>query len=118
MSVQTTGGQTTSPKTWAIIVWVLYLAGIVIGITALIGVILAYVKRAELAGTPFESHMTYAIRTFWISLIGAVIGLVLSLVLVGFHVLIAVGLWCLYRTIRGLVLALDSRPIPDPAGWF
>jgi uncharacterized membrane protein len=118
MSVQTTGGQTTNPKTWAIVVWVLYLSGLVIGITALVGVILAYVKRGELAGTPFESHMTYAIRTFWISLLGALVGVVLSLVLVGFLILLAVGIWCLYRMIRGLVLALDGRPIPDPTSWL
>jgi uncharacterized membrane protein len=118
MSVQTTGGPDTTPKTWAVVVWVLYLCGLAIGITVLIGVILAYVKRRDLAGTPFESHMTYAIRTFWIGLLGAVVGAVLSLVLVGFLVLLVVGIWCLYRMIRGLVLALDGRPIPDPTSWL
>ena len=72
-----TSGQTTDPKIWAIAVWGLYLAGLVSGITALIGLILAYVKRGELAGTPYESHMTYAIRTFWIALLGVIVGTVL-----------------------------------------
>ena len=42
-------GQPTDPKIWAIAVWGLYLAGLVSGITALVGLILAYVKRGELA---------------------------------------------------------------------
>ncbi len=117
MMMQTTG-QGTEPKTWAIIVWALYLAGLVVGITALVGVILAYVKRGELAGTPYQSHMTYAIRTFWISLIGAIVGMVLAFVLIGFLVLLAVGVWFIYRSVRGLVLAIDDRPIPNPEGWL
>jgi uncharacterized membrane protein len=116
--MQTTGGQGTDARTWAIAVWVLYLAGLVIGITALIGVILAYVKRGDVAGTPFESHMAYAIRTFWLGLLGAVIGVILTFVLIGFLVLLAVGIWVIYRSVRGLVLALDGRPIPDPLGWL
>ena len=117
MSVPTSG-QPTDPKIWAIAVWGLYLAGLVSGITALVGLILAYVKRGELAGTPYESHMTYAIRTFWIALLGVIIGSVLVLVLIGYLLLPIVGIWSLYRMVRGLVLALDGRPIPNPVGWL
>jgi uncharacterized membrane protein len=117
MSMQTSSGG-TDPKTWAIIVWVLYLAGLVVGITAIVGLIIAYVKRGELAGTPFESHMTYAIRTFWISLIGSIISVVLMFVLVGYVLIFLVGIWVLYRMIRGLIVALDGRPIPDATSWL
>ena len=113
-----TSGQSTDARTWAIIVWALYLAGMVVGITVLVGLVLAYVKRGELAGTPFESHMTYAIRTFWIGLIGFVVGLVLMIVLIGFVVLFAVAIWVIYRSVRGIVLAIDSRPIPNATGWL
>jgi uncharacterized membrane protein len=54
----------TDLRTWAIAVWVLYLASYLTGITAIVGVIIAYVKRQDAAGTPYASHMTYAIRTF------------------------------------------------------
>ena len=111
-------GQGTDARTWTIIVWACYLAGLVVGITALVGLVLAYVKRGELAGTPFESHMTYAIRTFWIGVLGCVVGLVLMIVLVGFVVLFAVAIWVIYRSVRGLVLAIDSKPIPNATGWM
>jgi uncharacterized membrane protein len=115
--MQSSGGG-TDPKTWAIIVWVLYLASGITGITVIVGLVIAYVKRAELAGTPYGSHMTYAIRTFWLGLIGVIIGIVLTFVLIGIVVLIAVAVWMLYRMIRGLILALDGRAIPDPEGWL
>lgn len=118
MSMQTTESS-TDPKTWAMIVWGLYIAAYFTAfITAVIGLIIAYVKRDELAGTPFESHMTSAIRTFWISLIVGVIGLVLTFVLIGVVVLAALFVWHIYRIIRGMVRAIDGRPIDDPTGWL
>ena len=117
MSVQGSSEGTT-PQTWAIIVWALYLASTITGFSGIAGLIIAYLKRNELAATPFGSHMTYAIRTFWIGLIGIVIGFVLTFVLIGILVLIAVCVWSLYRMIRGLVCAIDGRPITDPESWF
>ena len=108
-----------SPQTWTIIVWGLYLAGyFTFAISMIVAVIIAYVKRPELAGTPYASHMTSAIRTFWISLIVGLIGAVLLIIGVGFVILGLLALWQLFRVIRGLIRALDGRPIADPAGWL
>jgi|SRR5215470_15390273 len=109
----------TSPQTWAIVVWGLFLASIFsVAFTAIIGVVIAYIKRADLAGTPYASHMTSAIRTFWITLIVGIIGFVLLFVGIGFLVLGLLALWHLFRVIRGLIYAIDGRPIADPAGWL
>jgi len=108
----------TTQQTWATVVWVLYIASyFTIALSSIAGLIIAYVKRGDLVGTPFESHMTSAIRTFWISLIVGVIGIVLCFVLIGFLVLGLLALWNLFRVIRGLVYALDGKPIADPTGW-
>ena len=118
MSLQTTNDG-TSPRTWAIIVWGLYLASFVtVFLTIVVGVIIAYVKRRDLAGTPFESHMTSAIRTFWISVIGSIIGYVLTLVLIGFAVIFVLVVWLLFRSVRGLIRAVDGRAIDNPRGWL
>ncbi len=109
----------TQAQTWAIIVWALFIASyFTAALTGIVGLIIAYVKRDDLAGTPFESHMTSAIRTFWISLIVGIIGFVLAFILVGFLVLGLLALWHLFRVIRGLVYALDGKPIADPTGWL
>ena len=118
MSMQTTESG-TDPKTWAMIVWGLYIASYFTAfITAIVGVVIAYVKRDEMTGTPFESHMTSAIRTFWISLIGYIISAVLTIVLVGFVLAVIVFIWQLFRTLRGMTRAIDGRPIEDPTGWL
>jgi uncharacterized membrane protein len=110
---------TTSPRTWAIVVWGLYLAGAVTGgMGSLVGLIIAYLKRGEVAGTVYESHFTSAIRTFWISLVAGLVGFVLMFVLIGIVVLIAVGIWCIFRAARGLIRAIDGKPIEDPLGWL
>ena len=62
MSVPTSG-QSTDPKIWAIAVWGLYLAGLVSGITALIGLILAYVKRGE-ARPAFQRALAAQLAVF------------------------------------------------------
>jgi uncharacterized membrane protein len=119
MSQQTPVVSGTTPQTWAIVVWALYAASFfTVGLASIIGVIIAYVKRGELAGTPFESHMTSAIRTFWIGLIVGIIGFVLILIGIGLIVLGLLALWQLFRIIRGLIRAIDGQPIADPAGWL
>jgi uncharacterized membrane protein len=118
MSSPSTAGS-TSPQTWAVVVWALFLASIFsFAFTGIIGLIIAYVKRRDLAGTPFESHMTSAIRTFWITLIPGIVGFVLTLVGIGFIILGLLCLWHLFRVIRGLIRAIDGQPIADPAGWL
>ena len=120
MSLPTSNNATqTSPKTWAVVVWGLYIASyFTFALTMIVGLIIAYVKRGDLIGTPFESHMTSAIRTFWISLIAGIIGVLLMFVGIGFIVLGVLAVWQLFRVIRGLIRAMDDRPIDNPQGWL
>jgi uncharacterized membrane protein len=117
MSVQDSAPQSPE-RNWAIAVWVLYLGGYVTVITIVVGLVIAYIKRPEFAGTPYQSHMTYAIRTFWISIIAGIIGVVLSFVIVGIFLLIALAIWQIYRCVRGIICAADGRPIDNPESWW
>ena len=109
----------TSAKTWALIIWGLYLASYVtFALTSVVGLIIAYVKREDLAGTPYESHATSAIRTFWISLGVGIIGAVLSIVVVGIVILGLLAIWNLFRVVRGFVCAIDGKAIANPKGWL
>jgi len=75
-------------------------------------------KRPQFAGTPYESHMTSAIRTFWIALIGGIVFVALSFVLIGIPLLIALVIWVIFRNVRGLVRAINGQPIENPTGWL
>jgi uncharacterized membrane protein len=102
----------TDARTLAIIVYGLYIAAVFTGgASGLVGVILAYVKRADTKGTPFESHFENAIQAFWIWLIGFVVGILTTwLFFIGFLIMGAAFLYFLYRSIKGLILAIDSKP--------
>ena len=79
-------------------------------VSTIAGLILAYIKRDDARGTIWESHFTNLIRTFWISL---VLGIAAApLIFAGVGVLLEglVVLWFLYRTIKGLIRAIEHRP--------
>ena len=90
------------------------------GLIGIIGLILAYVRRSDAAGTWLESHYRWLIRTFWFSFLWGIIGglvlVTLGLILIGipiaFMIWIAATIWVLYRLIRGYVLFKDNKAIP------
>ncbi|HTQ15337.1 MAG TPA: hypothetical protein VMH86_15810 [Rhizomicrobium sp.] len=96
----------------AVIAYLLYLIGWpCLHLTTVIGLILAYVQRGESRGTIWESHFSNLIEVFWLGLLLGIVGAILIPVFgVGIPVLVIVFVWMLYRTIRGLVRAIDGRP--------
>jgi uncharacterized membrane protein len=99
------------------VIYYLYLASILLGVTAIVGVIMAYMNRGPGADW-LDSHYTYQIRTFWTGLLYSAIGLVLTFVIIGFLVLLFVLIWWIVRCIKGLQLAGARQPVPDPATWM
>jgi uncharacterized membrane protein len=87
------------------------------GLTSLIALVINYVKRDDAAGTPYEAHFTWQIRTFWMSLIAYAVGIVLALVGVGFLILGATWVWTLYRIVKGWLYLYDGKPL-DARAWF
>lgn len=98
-----------SGKTIAHVIYGLYATSIFIGITGLIGVIIAHVKRGDLRGTYLESHLTWQIRTFWFSLLWAVIGLITIFAYIGWLILLATGVWVIYRVVKGWLRLVDNK---------
>jgi uncharacterized membrane protein len=97
-------------RTLVIIVYGLYLAALLcVGLSGIAGVILAYVKRDEARGTIWHSHFENAIQAFWIWLGLTVIGLLTVWLVIGFFIIIGAYIYFAYRTIKGLVRAVDSQ---------
>jgi len=87
------------------------------GISIIVAVIIAYLKRDDAAGTPSQPHFEWLIRTFWMGLVGYIIGGVLVFVVIGFAVLTAVSIWMLYRIVKGWLYLYDNKPL-DSRAWF
>ena len=101
----------------ALLIYVLYLAGLLVGITAVVGVVMAYIARDRAEGW-VVSHYEFQIRTFWLTLLYGLIGVVLSFVLLGIPVLMATLVWFIIRNVKGLIRASQDEPIPDPKSWL
>jgi uncharacterized membrane protein len=88
------------------------------GWPSLIAVILNYVKRSQVRGTWLESHFRWQLRTFWFGLLWVSLCLLFVVATLGVGLLVAwlplgiVGLWFIYRVVRGWLALLDRRPLP------
>jgi uncharacterized membrane protein len=121
----------TEDKTLPMVAYVLYLLTFASGFTVFIGLIIAYANRAT-AGPKMESHYTFMIRTFWLSIwwfiIGGLLvlfGGVFSLILVGIPFLMlgificsVVGIWFAVRCIIGLLHLSRGEAYPRPMNWL
>jgi len=99
------------------LVYVLYLASFVLGVTAIVGVVFAYVNRGQ-SDDWVETHYTYLIRTFWIGLLYFAVGGFLAIFIIGVFVLFGVAVWVIVRCVIGLQKAARAEPIADPQSWW
>lgn len=117
--VPTAGGPTplASLRQLTLVCYILYALSPFMGFTALVAVIINYVKRDEARGTLYESHFTWQIRTFWWGLLWASLGMLTVFFGVGVVILIANSVWVIYRIVKGFLNWNDGKPmpLPDPA---
>ncbi|MFT4057794.1 MAG: hypothetical protein QM681_25060 [Novosphingobium sp.] len=100
------------------IINLLYLASYVTGVTGIVGVILAYAWRGDAKAAWEASHYEYAIRTFWLFFLGMVVGTILTLVLIGIPILIAVSVLVIVRCVMSILNAQKQMPMPNPGSWL
>jgi uncharacterized membrane protein len=87
------------------------------GWPSIIAVILNYVKRSDVRGTWLDSHFRWQIRTFWFGLLWVVLCGVFVVATLGIGLLIAwlplalVGVWFVYRILRGWLRLIDRQPM-------
>jgi uncharacterized membrane protein len=85
------------------------------GWPSILAVVLNYAKRSDARGTYLESHFSWQIRTFWMALGWFVLALFLFVTVIGipiaFLIVVATGLWVLYRIIRGWLALNEGRPV-------
>lgn len=91
-----------------------------LGIPSLVALVMNYVRRRDAAGTVLESHFRWQIRTFWWAALWSVLILAISaplmLIAVGFLTapagLFVLGIWVLYRVLRGWTALRALQPLP------
>jgi uncharacterized membrane protein len=124
-----TGGA-SDLRSLAIVCYVLFLLAAVNGVTALIGVIIAYAKRSDAAGTIWQSHFNNLILVFWVMVGAVLLGLLTWPIALGallaawpvfwppaltlpfafwFLGIPLLAIWYFYRVVRGMIRASEER---------
>lgn len=110
------GKQMGDPATVKL-VYFLYLASFIFGITAVIGLIVAYINKKD-APDWIAAHYQYQIRTFWIFLAANLIGGMTAAFLIGLFILVANFIWMVVRCAAGLREIGRGEAKSDPEGLW
>jgi uncharacterized membrane protein len=99
------------------VIYILYLIGIVVPLTSLVGVVMAYINRNN-APHWLKTHYTFQIRTFWIGLLYSVISYITTVVIVGFILLLGLFIWLIVRCVKGMQYLERQEAVPNPETWL
>jgi uncharacterized membrane protein len=92
-------------------------AAFLTGWPSIIAVILNYIYRGDVRGTWLDSHFRWQIRTFWFGALWVGLCMLFVVMTLGIGVLIVwlplaiVGIWFVYRILRGWLALADRRPM-------
>ena len=98
-------------------IYILYLIGIVVGITSIVGVIMAYMNRGD-APQWLATHYQWQIRTFWIGLLFGIVSALLTVVIIGFLLALLALIWYIVRCAKGIQALDKSEAIENPTSWM
>ena len=99
------------------LVYGLYLVSFVVGISGIIGLVIAYMNRGK-GPAWVDTHYTWAIRTFWIGLLYALVSSILAIFFFGLILLFAPAIWIVVRCVIGLQKVSANQPIERPDSWW
>ena len=111
------GGNNPAEGKTANIVYILYLVGLINGITSLVGIVMAYVNRGS-APEWVQTHYRYQIRTFWIGLLYGIIGVAAMIILIGWAIILFTVIWWIVRCVKGFQALGGGQPVANPATWL
>lgn len=114
ISQATTPAENTSS---AKIVYILYLVGLVLGITALVGLIMAYINKTGNDGVA-NSHYRFQIRTFWIGLLMMLVGSISAMIIIGWFIMLFWLIWTIIRCVKGMKYLEEGVAVPNPKSWM
>ncbi|CAN0535717.1 unnamed protein product [Ectocarpus sp. 12 AP-2014] len=97
--------------TMAMVIYGLYLASFLVGFTSFIGVVMAYVYKGK-GPAWLDEHYRYQIRTFWMGLVYGIVFSILTLIVIGFPLLLALAVWFIIRCVKGFK-GLQEKRAPD-----
>jgi len=97
-------------KKYTYAVYILQALSFILLFTAVIGLIINYIKLDDVRGSWLESHFRWQKATFWYGLLWMVIGISTTWFLgIGYAVLVGLTIWLIYRIARGWIYLVDGK---------
>lgn len=109
--------QSSDTTTSAKVVYILLIISTLIGVTAIIALIMAYVLKDD-SPEWLQTHYRFQIRTFWIGLLYATIGLITFGIVVGNFILLFTVIWFIVRCAKGLKQLENKQPVKNVESWL
>ena len=96
-------------KKYTYSVYILQALSFVTLVTAVIGLIVNYIKQDDVRGSWLETHFRWQKATFWYGLLWSFLGMITLPFLIGYAVLAGLTLWLIYRIARGWIYLVDGK---------
>jgi uncharacterized membrane protein len=104
--------QTTSK-----LIYILFLANILIPFLGLIAVVMAYINKAD-APEWLQTHYQFQIRTFWIGFLYFFVGALLTMIFIGYLIIVFAVIWVVIRCVKGMKYLDAGQAQPNPTSWL
>ncbi|WP_426415258.1 DUF4870 family protein [Aestuariirhabdus sp. LZHN29] len=95
------------------IIYALYAASFFVGITFFAGLLFNLLWKAEFRSDLARIHARWQLRSALFGLLWGIIGGITTLLMVGWLIMLVVGVWFIYRLVRGWLALSDQQP-PKP----
>ncbi|MDT8370784.1 MAG: hypothetical protein RQ783_02200 [Gammaproteobacteria bacterium] len=99
------------------LVYILFLVNILVPFLGIIGVVMAYVNKDD-APEWLQSHYQFQIRTFWFGLAYVLLGMLLTIILIGYFILLFTAFWIIIRCVKGMKYLDNQQAHPNPGAWM
>jgi uncharacterized membrane protein len=109
--------QTANTASSAKVIYILLIISPIVGLTGIIALIMAYVLKDE-APQWLQTHYRFQIRTFWIGLLYATIGVFTYGIVLGYFILLFTLVWLIIRCAKGLKQLDNQQPVNNLESWL
>ena len=98
-------------------IYILLIISTIIGLTGIIGLIMAYVLMDD-SEEWLATHYRFQIRTFWIGLLYTMTGVILLGVGIGYAILLFTFVWLIVRCTKGIRQLDNRQPVANLESWL
>jgi uncharacterized membrane protein len=100
-----------------ILIYVLYLSGIIVPILPIIGAVFAFANKAG-NNELYRTHYVFAFRSFCFGIAGAFVALITTFIFIGPILYMLIFIWFVVRSIVALQYLLEGQAHPNPLTFW